>query len=1599
MKWINLDYPLLMSLFLLIHLIWHCLESIIEQIIEYDIIKNNIINAYEDKQSHNSLLTTIESFQDMDSSSTTLVSNHVNIVFDTIMDILKIHTGGDRCLVVSTLGSGRALIHKNKYIEFISDPFIMQEINLYNKYKLLKHFNQTEKLVGLTWLSSKVFNNIDSGQINIYDKYYSVYNELRALYTLFIIDSDDNDKHEYLANISDILITFIINNPEFGLLNITDSMILVSCINRCINGTENFIINTNKYLIDHATLDMEEFYKHTLENDKFVNINSILRDTYEHVSILNIIKSITNVKSNVIINALSSTNPKFDINITEIKILLPYLKEYGMLETTTAHNRLIDVMSKNIDGIVNRIKNLRNNALISKLTLLNTNNYNKLKSSTNESIKPVEKSSTTIFTSVRKLRDMINKRINERNVLIETRGNKTKYSKKNDDLDDLQEQNTDEEKLLQNINETLPTTDDIISAIKPSKRKLSLVKSIISIFKKSKQNEQHKDAIKNTTDMITTINTTPDQLIEPELQQPMQGPMQESAMIQPMVQPMQQPMINLYPDIVLDESNTTNLDTIFTFSQNVNDMTDDTQELSDKMESSANELLTILDNQSDEVEKIIETDISSNADQQIINKMAEMIDQTIEYAAVETIQPSNMLDEFIQKQEIITKLMEDIGTRYNRVQYENVSLANIQSNDSINETNARIDSLYTTMNNHVTELNVAIDDTKLGNVSNELSIKNKQNIDRIVQNINSTNEELVGEFDRLLELKQQWKVKELERISNEQAIKIISNAPINELTPAIVHDVISQGEIMSVSKEYEMNIDAMKLQQSIQNMELEERNSRIIETEKRLRDAEQKLQDAVAASAISNEMTNEMLNLRKQLDESRVTNVALESQKISLDAQLNHVQSDIDDLKSHLDLGVSAIMQCPVIADSVTNSKNELIDDIDTHKRIYSGTLRDINTRVNALILEQQQTMDNTYKMELQQQVDLHQQKIMEVQNEFNNGIKTSIMEFKIKLINSIGDIKDISINENSSLSECMNNIAKFIEQNNDKVVRLSQRIQDLENHEEELSSARVDLNDQLEQTKKIYESNKQEWESAKQILQSDYQNVQTEKTQLQTKLDTAQKQLQQVQQQLDNNIAPLQVSNQALSAQRDNLLETISTIKSSNQALELRIRDLENEKGADTGKQDLDSRIEEVSRLSISLQEMKDKYDTEVQEYAQIKNKLTEITNNNKQLEKQLNEQREIFAMTTAKDHEDNRRNIAYCLGIGGEYKNKKMEMLYKLYDVVNHNGDPITNAPKLTRDLVNAMDIFVVAILNQEPHLIASSDPILGKIYSLKPKLVFKSPNEGIAPGTIDFEMLSIIYSIYNTIVDTHYKMLSDISTCGIDISNVEKFNDNIYSMNNFVDNCRMLFDGYDANNQDYDLSIFSYIKNDANIKDEFKKVALLFSKQYGKYVYDIDDSHKSIAFNRLHVIFSIFGFGSMQHYQALNDPNNELYPEFQRWVKNFNKNIKLTPSERIQKHSKPTPPDELTQDQSIRVPRVMINDAAVEQLLQNATEEKQRQRKEREDASALDQIRQNISNTMHPIFETGYDDTLHPDLPFTRSHQPEIVIDEDENDMRTM
>jgi len=61
------------------------------------------------------------------------------------------------------------------------------------------------------------------------------------------------------------------------------------------------------------------------------------------------------------------------------------------------------------------------------------------------------------------------------------------------------------------------------------------------------------------------------------------------------------------------------------------------------------------------------------------------------------------------------------------------------------------------------------------------------------------------------------------------------------------------------------------------------------------------------------------LNLRKQLDESRVTNVALESQKISLDAQLNHVQSDIDDLKSHLDLGVSAIMQCPVIADSVTN--------------------------------------------------------------------------------------------------------------------------------------------------------------------------------------------------------------------------------------------------------------------------------------------------------------------------------------------------------------------------------------------------------------------------------------------------------------------------------------------------------------------------------------------------------------------------------------------------------------------------------------------------------------------------------------------------------
>ncbi len=1453
-------------------------------LIEYDIIKNDFVDSYMNNESYKTMLNEIIKFTNNEIMVDAL-TQHINTIFDTINNILRISTVGETCAIVNTFGRGHILIHKNKYIQFISDPLIIKEINIFNDYKLHKHFRITELLDGLTWLSNKLFNNA-STSIDIYNKYFDVYNELRVIYALFITNTTDKNKFDYLASIIDIIIKFTINDPQFGLLNIFDSMTLVSTINYCITGTQNLIIGINNYMKENEKLDMMTFYKNILEDGTSIEINNIFRDVYQNINVINILQNINNVKSNTIIDSLTAQTPEFDINTIEIRILLPYLNEYGMNQIVNVHNRNINIISKNIDGIINKIKNKRNKLIISKLLKQNTDNYQQIKKIAITQISSMSnvESPKLLIASVRKLRGIINKRINNRKKIITP--NKIQPEIQNSpELKDIEVQDSNERDILEQIDQKLPMLQNAILSLPPKNPNWAKIKNIINIFKKTKAVEAMpiNIVIPNgpTVDQLPAEEQNP---IGPTIEQ---LPAEEQNPIGPTIEqlPVEAQTIN-------DESIPTDnmIEIISSFANNIQEATIGADNIASIVDDTMDSMLELLDTHNDELNNIIDSDIITNPEQQIVmNKTSEMLTNVREYALSQSISTEQLHEEFKQNNETMNKLAEDVKTKYKQIEIENTQIKNMPL-----ELIQSIDSVY----------NSLIDDTKLlsemessivSSISNpDENIKIRKSLDELVTKIKTSNDKFIELSGKFEEVKKMDLINNVDRINASIISDVTFNNTIQTITPDIVKDILMTGKTKVLELKYKTEIESLRMQQQNSIDELDSKQKQIKEIEDKLELSERKLSQSIEESALIDKQSAEkILILNQQLEETRKKNAELESKKLLTEAELKHIQDDINNIKFDFDTSIISIAQYPDISQVVIDAKNAMDTDIGQTSQIHNNIVNDLQTRINTLLMQQRQTIDSMHQSQLQQEINIHQQKLVEMQAEFDMDIKKSVMDFKLRLIQNIGNIDGININNDSSLVECLNNIASFIEDNKTKSIELSQKIRTLEDREATLLTERDNLTLMLDKMKEIYDTNKIELENSKHELEFKYQSLDAINSGLQEKLietknalEIAQTQLAQSQTQMETNI----------SSQKMQLMETIDELNNKNKMLEMQIQDINNQKQS-TEVNNVNKNIEEISKLTLLLQEYKSKYEQEVNDYADTKKKLASVINKNNELEDQLDSQRETFAKTMAQEREVHRGNLTYCIGMGGEYKNKKMETLYKLGNVVNFKYEPITNAPKLTHELISAMDTYISKILNGETPIIPSSDPILGKIYSLNPKLVFRSPNEQIRHGSVDWEMLSIIYSIYIIIAMKHNMIMNDLGKCQINEDNIKDFNDNIYTMDNFIANCQLLFNGQLSEDNAYNISLFDFINNNDTIKPIFKKIILLYNNKTHRYEYNLTNDTIVSAFDRVRMLFSIFGFGKEIMYDSLNDTNYELSPEYLHWVMEFTKEVKLKPKERTQ------------------------------------------------------------------------------------------------------
>ncbi len=185
------------------------------------------------------------------------------------------------------------------------------------------------------------------------------------------------------------------------------------------------------------------------------------------------------------------------------------------------------------------------------------------------------------------------------------------------------------------------------------------------------------------------------------------------------------------------------------------------------------------------------------------------------------------------------------------------------------------------------------------------------------------------------------------------------------------------------------------------------------------------------------------------------------------------------------------------------------------------------------------------------------------------------------------------------------------------------------------------------------------------------------------------------------------------------------------------------------------------------------------------------------------------------------------------------------------------------------------------------ADSDPELKAIHRLKPKLVATYPNKKLNHGSIDWEIITIIYSIYKAIAVEHYRILRALEHCNVSQDNLQSFNADIDLMDRFISNCTSLFELNDSNNE-Y-LPIFDFFNANNGILPTFKKIVMVYDSHNKSTILDRADI-RDYGYDRLRTLFALFGFDTQDNYNVMNESNDEQYDSIRLWYSKFNKDVPL-------------------------------------------------------------------------------------------------------------
>ncbi len=1239
-------------------------------LIEYEIVKDTLGSAYKDAKAYVHLMEAMRAIHTPSEPSELAIYRHVDTVVDTISGILRVQTIGDQCLIVRTIGNSHALVHKNRYAQFITDPAVSSEMQLFNKYKLLKHFKETKKLKGLSWLVGKVFTNTESSRIDTFNQYYRVYEELRIMYTLLAGDASYSDKGKNIADLTNALVELLMEDETLGLMHIIDSMVPVACINRCITASNNLIIDVGEYLAKQPSMNMEQFYRRVLEQSPSIRLSTILEDVYEDKHVLSICRSIYDLKKATVIDALSASSPKIDINAVQIDFLLPYLGKYGLAEVANAHNRVIDRVRNTMGAVVDRVNSVRDAAIVDKLLRIGSLGQSNVKEWASQMKTTLVREPSAVITSARKLREAIARRIAERTSIIDMHTTaQDEPSSVVPELLELEAKNTEEAALIAQIDERLDTLSAIATSSEPTTAAISI-----------------------SLEHPPLTSAVPNQLA--------------AAMD-----------MQLVSSVPTTDDNLQTLSSIFSFARNVSDMASDTADVGAEVDSVKGDIISLIQQNADLINAIAEEETAGTQEEQsVLDNLVSMVEQAVVHEEAKTTSGVELAD---TGRIVLTQLIDTTKETYNKTRAEVEALygAHAETADEANPIQTAMSDVSTAYASLMSDMH-ELDHLSKANSGDVEGVK------ALMDKIREENDRVAQLLHDLNTIKQVEETKLLEQIRKDH----IEEASARQLSSVVVGDVLAQGQMSVMAKKHQLDIKALEAQREQQSQVLDDSQRQMRELEDRLRIAEERLQEAVdASSKTTDKMAVELVATKEKLLESQSSMAILEGQKLSLDAEMRRVKEEMSSMYAQFDADISAIASGPMIASNVSQAKDALVQDISQERQMHDSMMHNINARILSLMEEQRQAMEETYAENLRQQIEEQRKFAIDTQTAFDDKIRKSIMAFKVSIIRGIGTTVDIGIGDDSSLEDCLAKITDYIGQNQGRISTMSERIVMLEDKEAALLLDKDHVDSELAQVKQAYTEDRQAWEDTKRtmIAESEQAKQQSEGTKqdLQKQLADAKDRLEQTTRQMETDIAPLQVSNQELSNQRRMLQETIAVLEKQNQLLDTRVRDMAEQSAASSPQ--LEQRIAEVASLNQQMQAMKAKYDKNVQEYADLRDQLKSAEAETVRLEKQLAEQGETFAKQLASQNVQSRKDISECLGIGGEYKGKKMERLYQLTNVVKSDGVPILNAPKITSELVNAMNAFISTILGGKHPENADTDPVLKKIHWMEPRIISLFPN----------------------------------------------------------------------------------------------------------------------------------------------------------------------------------------------------------------------------------------------------------------------------------